>query len=213
MPLDLHLFQLYLAAAVVLVLLPGPDSLLVLGNSLFEGRRAGWITAAGTLTGNLVHAVLAAAGVSALVAASPALFDSLRLVGAGYLAWLGVRSLRSAWLTWRAGDRAMAPAAPAPEEAARSFFARAFVTNLLNAKVILFYLAFVPQFVAPALGAVPLQTLILGLVLALWAASTTSPWRHWPPAPPEGSWAAAASVPRWTAPRACSSWASRRGCS
>lgn len=167
MPLDLHLFQLYLAAAVVLVLLPGPDSLLVLGNSLFEGRRAGWITAAGTLTGNLVHAVLAAAGVSALVAASPALFDSLRLVGAGYLAWLGVRSLRSAWLTWRAGDRAMAPAAPAPEEAARSFFARAFVTNLLNAKVILFYLAFVPQFVAPALGAVPLQTLILGLVLAL----------------------------------------------
>ena len=61
MPLDLHLFQLYLAAAVVLVLLPGPDSLLVLGNSLFEGRRAGWITAAGTLTGNLVHAALAAA--------------------------------------------------------------------------------------------------------------------------------------------------------
>lgn len=150
----------------MLVLLPGPDSLLVLGNSLFEGRRAGWVTAGGCFAGNIVHAGLAAAGVSALVAASPALFDALRLAGAGYLAWIGVRSLRSAWLTWRTGEGVAVPAGQGGG-GRRSFFARALVTNLLNAKVILFYLAFVPQFVTPALGSVWLQTLVLGLVLAV----------------------------------------------
>lgn len=169
MPIDPHLFQLYLVAAVILVLIPGPDSLLVLGRSLFDGRRAGWITAMGTMTGNVLHASLAAAGVSALVAASPALFDGLRLAGAAYLAWLGLRSLREAHRAWRShGDAAL----PAPSPAgARRAFTHAFVTNLLNAKVILFYLAFVPQFVAPALGSVALQTFILGLVLTLmgWA--------------------------------------------
>src|SRR5688572_20237844 len=58
MPIDMHLFQLYLAAATVLVLIPGPDTLLVLGRSLFEGRRAGWTAATGTMTGNIVHAGL-----------------------------------------------------------------------------------------------------------------------------------------------------------
>lgn len=165
MPIDPHLFQLYLVAAVILVLIPGPDSLLVLGRSLFDGRRAGWITAMGTMTGNVLHASLAAAGVSALVAASPALFDGLRLAGAAYLAWLGLRSLREAHRTWRSNGDAALPA-PSPAGARRAF-THAFVTNLLNAKVILFYLAFVPQFVAPALGSVALQTFILGIVLTL----------------------------------------------
>lgn len=164
MPIDPHLFQLYLVAAVILVLLPGPDSLLVLGRSLFEGRRAGWITAMGTMTGNVVHAALAAGGVSALVAASPALFDALRLAGAAYLAWLGLRSLQAARSAWRAGAGGTPLPAP-PPTGARHAFAHALLTNLLNAKVILFYLAFVPQFVAPALGSVALQTFLLGLVL------------------------------------------------
>lgn len=166
MPLDPHLFQLYLVAAVILVLIPGPDSLLVLGRSLFDGRRAGWITAMGTMTGNVLHATLAAAGVSALVAASPALFDGLRLAGAAYLAWLGVKSLREAHRTWRSGAGGASLPLPSPAGARRAF-THAFVTNLLNAKVILFYLAFVPQFVAPALGSVALQTFILGIVLTL----------------------------------------------
>ncbi len=167
LPLDPHLFQLYLVAAAVLVLIPGPDTLLVLGRSLFEGRRAGWVTAMGTMTGNVLHAALAAAGVSALVAASPALFDGLRLAGAAYLAWLGLKSLREARRAWRSGDGDAAAVPPLPPAGARRAFAHAFVTNLLNAKVILFYLAFVPQFVAPALGSVALQTFALGLVLTL----------------------------------------------
>src|SRR5689334_7307559 len=104
MPIAAHLFRLYLVAAVVLVLIPGPDSLLVLGRSLFEGRRAGWVTATGIATGNVVQANLAAAGVSALIAAWPALFAALRLAGAGYLAWLGVRSLHAAGRGWRGPD-------------------------------------------------------------------------------------------------------------
>lgn len=168
MPIDPKLFQLYLLAAAVLVLIPGPDTLLVLGRSLFGGRRAGWTAAAGTMTGNVVHAGLAAAGVSALIAASPPLFDGLRLAGAAYLAWLGLRSLGEAYRVWR-GGAASAPAAP-PPTSARHVFRHALATNLLNAKVILFYLAFVPQFVAPALGAVALQTFLLGLVLTAMGA-------------------------------------------
>jgi threonine/homoserine/homoserine lactone efflux protein len=165
MPIDPHLFQLYLVAAVVLILMPGPDSLLVLSRSMFGGRRAGWITAAGTMVGNVTHAALAAAGVSAVIAASPALFDGLRLAGAGYLAWLGAKALRDAARAWRSGAGSPLPAvAPAT---GRRAFAHAFLTNLLNPKVILFYLAFVPQFVAPAHGAVALQTFTLGMVLAL----------------------------------------------
>lgn len=165
MPIDAHLFQLYLVAAVVLVLIPGPDTLLVLSRSLFEGRRAGWITASGTVSGNVLHATLAAVGVSALIAASPWFFDALRVAGASYLAWLGARSLQGAFRAWRIGGT-LSVAAPAPRTH-RQAFAHAFTTNLLNPKVILFYLAFVPQFVSPAAGSVAAQTFLLGMVLAL----------------------------------------------
>ncbi len=164
MPLDLDLLQLYLAAAVLLVLVPGPDSLLILSRSLFEGRWMGWIASFGTAAGNVLHAVLAAAGVSALVAASPALFDTVRLLGAAYLLWLGLRALAAAWRAWRAGGGQAVPTLPATGP--RRAFVHAFLTNILNPKVILFYLAFVPQFVSPAVGSIALQTLLLGLILA-----------------------------------------------
>lgn len=163
MPLDPHLLQLYLVAATVLVLAPGPDSLLVLSRGLMEGRRAGWIATAGITLGNVVQALLAAAGVSAVIATSPALFDVLRYAGAGYLAWIGGRALWAAVQTQRSGD--LAPAAVAPASA-RVVFLNALLTNMLNPKVILFYLAFVPQFVAPERGQVALQTFLLGCILA-----------------------------------------------
>jgi len=169
MPLDAHLFQLYLLAAVVLVLIPGPDTLLVLSRSLAEGRAAGLISTAGITIGNIVQAALAAAGVSALIAATPWLFDTFRLAGAAYLAWLGARALIGAAQSWRGGDGLVLPQSGGAHgqagDSARRTFVRALMTNLLNAKVILFYLAFVPQFVSPAAGSVALQTLILGLVL------------------------------------------------
>lgn len=163
MPLDPHLLQLYLVAATVLVLAPGPDSLLVLSRGLMEGRRAGWIATAGITLGNVVQALLAAAGVSAVIATSPALFDVLRYAGGAYLAWIGGRALWAAVQAQRAGDVAPAAVPPAP---ARAVFVNALLTNMLNPKVILFYLAFVPQFVDPGRGHVALQTFLLGCILA-----------------------------------------------
>ena len=167
LPLDPHLLQLYLVAALVLTVAPGPDSLLVLSRSVLDGRNAGVVATAGITLGNLLHALLAAAGISALVAASPALFDVLRYAGGAYLAWIGGRALWGALSTVlanRGGGNAEAPAKPESAPAHRVFL-QALLTNLLNPKVILFYLAFVPQFVAPALGHVALQIFLLGSIL------------------------------------------------
>lgn len=163
MALDPHLLTLYLVAATVLVIAPGPDSLLVLSRGVTGGRRTGIIATVGITVGNVIHASLAAAGISALIAASPMLFDVLRYAGAGYLVWIGVQSLRAAWAARRAGAT---PAMPPPPPGARAVFVQALGTNLLNPKVILFQLAFVPQFVAPDLGHVAAQTFILGVILA-----------------------------------------------
>lgn len=159
-------FKLFLGAALVLVLAPGPDSLLVLSRSLFGGWRVGWIASAGITTGNVMHAALAAAGISAVIAASPVLFDALRIAGALYLLWIGGRALQAAWRSWKQHH-----APPLPETARpagrgwRRIFVHAFFTNLLNPKIILFYLAFIPQFVNPAIGPVALQTFVYGITL------------------------------------------------
>jgi threonine/homoserine/homoserine lactone efflux protein len=168
MPFEAHHFQLYLASAVVLVLIPGPDSLLIASRSLFEGRNAGWIATVGTTCGNVLHAALAALGISAVIAASPDLFDAVRLAGAGYLAWIGLKALRQAYLGWRTGGGLSLTSVP--KASAWRNLTHAFLTNLLNPKVILFYLAFVPQFVSPVAGSIGLQTLVLGLTLAGLAA-------------------------------------------
>lgn len=164
LPLDPHLVQLYLVAATVLVLAPGPDSLLVLSRSITDGRNAGVVATIGITVGNVVHSILAAAGISALIAASPALFDLLRYAGGAYLGWIGARALWSA-ITSRSADDGSVER-PADSAPAHRVFLQALLTNLLNPKVILFYLAFVPQFVAPMLGHVAVQTFVLGSILA-----------------------------------------------
>jgi threonine/homoserine/homoserine lactone efflux protein len=164
MPFDPHLFQLYLVAAMVLVITPGPDSLLVLSRGLTEGRKAGFVATAGITVGNVIQALLAALGVSALIAASPMLFDALRYAGAAYLAWIGTRALWGAVQARRQGGGTVEPVRP-PPASTRAVFVNALLTNLLNPKIILFYLAFVPQFVAPELGRVALQTFIYGIIL------------------------------------------------
>ncbi|MGP1253898.1 MAG: LysE family translocator [Kiloniellales bacterium] len=167
MIVDPEILPLYLATILVLILVPGPDSVLILSRSLFEGRAMGWIASAGTATGNVVHAGLAALGVSAVIAASPALFDILRWLGAAYLAWLGLKALRSAWQSWYRASGAPLPMFP--RATWRRTYLQALLTNMLNPKVILFYLAFVPQFVSPAAGPVALQTFVLGVLLAAFA--------------------------------------------
>uniref|UniRef100_UPI001F01B894 LysE family translocator n=1 Tax=Falsiroseomonas oryziterrae TaxID=2911368 RepID=UPI001F01B894 len=108
MPLDPQLFLAFLVAAWVLILTPGPDMLFALGQTLAGGARRGWAATFGIMTGAAIHIALAASGVAALIAASPALFDALRIAGALYLLWLAQGALRAAW---RGGAR-LQPAAP-----------------------------------------------------------------------------------------------------
>jgi threonine/homoserine/homoserine lactone efflux protein len=163
MPVDPNLLAGYLLACLILVVTPGPDMAFVLGQTLAGGARRGWAATAGVYAGVLVHIGLAAAGVAALVAAHPALFAALRLAGAAYLVHLGIQGLRAAFR----------PAGAAPAAAvARGLgaaFRQGFVTNLLNPKVGLFFLAFVPLFVDPARSPPWLQMLVLGPMLPLMA--------------------------------------------
>ncbi len=160
MPLDPQLFAAFFVAAWVLILTPGPDMLFVIGQSLAGGARRGWAAMFGIVTGAMVHITLAVSGVAALLAASPALFEALRIAGALYLLWLGYGALRAAF---RDGG-ALAPARPA-----RAAFRDGFVTNLTNPKVILFFMAFLPQFVDPARGPAWAQMAILGPLVPLMA--------------------------------------------
>jgi threonine/homoserine/homoserine lactone efflux protein len=152
----------YMVAGVALVLAPGPGQALVIARSLQGGVRAGVLTAAGLEIGTLVHVVAAALGLSVILAHSATAFAVVKYVGAAYLIWLGVKALR---------DARRAPAAPAAEGGAPVGGPRlllyAAVTGVLNPKVALFFLAFLPQFVHQERGAVLLQFVVLGCLLAL----------------------------------------------
>ncbi len=160
MPLDPALLLTYLAACVVLILTPCPDLMFVLGQTLAGGARRGWAAVLGICCGALGHVLLAALGVAALVAAEPALFTALRLAGAGYLVWLGIGALR---------DACRDGATPRPAAPARHVVLQGMLTNLLNPKVALFFLAFLPQFVAPDRAPPAVQMLLLGAMLPLLA--------------------------------------------
>ncbi len=153
----------FLAAAVVVTVSPGPDNLMVLSVGIARGRRYGIAFGLGCALGCLSHTALAAAGISALIAASPLAFTLLKLAGGAYLIWLGTQALRS-----RGGARA--DAARALEPSVTGLFARGLLANAINPKVVLFFLAFLPQFVRAEQGGVVLQTVLLGIVFTLQAA-------------------------------------------
>ena len=163
---DAQLFAIFLGAALLLAITPGPDTMFVAANSLQGGIRSGLTACAGMLVGCTCHSVLAAVGVSALLAASSLAFDVLRWLGALYLGWIGVQALRGAWRSLNQPVRqevAVRSARRAP--AAWTVFGRALLTNLSNPKVIMFFVAFLPQFVSPSRGSVALQTFVLGMIL------------------------------------------------
>lgn len=160
MPVDPSLLAGYLLACLVLVVTPGPDMAFVLGQTLSGGARRGWAATAGVYAGVGVHILLAALGVAALVAANPALFTALRIAGAVYLLWLGAQAIRAALRGPAAGSAAEPPAI-----GLGAAFRQGFATNLLNPKVGLFFLAFVPLFVDPARSPAWVQMLILGPLL------------------------------------------------
>lgn len=146
----------FVPAALALNLTPGADMMFCLGQGLRSGGRSAVAASAGISTGAMVHVTLAGLGLGAVVATIPWLFDVIRWVGVAYLLWL-------AWGAVRQG--ATAPDAPAIP-AARAF-RTGFVVNLTNPKVILFVLAFVPQFVDPAAGSILGQFLAFGMVMAV----------------------------------------------
>jgi len=146
---------LFLVAALALNLTPGPDMLYVLANGIGRGGRGGALAALGISAGCIVHAVAAVAGLTALAATVPAALTAIKLVGAAYLIWLGIDA-------WRHPPVLDAGAAARPAGDGFRIFRQGFVTNALNPKVALFFLAFLPQFVSANGWAAPLQILALG---------------------------------------------------
>jgi len=155
--LGIHDLPLFVVAGLLLNLTPGADLLYVAGNTATGGRRAGMLAALGLGAGCLVHVTLAALGLSALLAASDLAFTLVKWVGAAYLVWMGVGMLRSR------GTAASTPSAIDP----RRVFWRGVLTNALNPKVALFFLAFLPQFIAPQGTHPALAFALLGLVFTV----------------------------------------------
>jgi threonine/homoserine/homoserine lactone efflux protein len=153
----------FLLAATLITASPGPDNLMVLGMGISKGRRHGMAFGLGCALGCLSHTVLAAIGVSALIAASPVAFTALKVCGGLYLIWLGIKALRSR------GGATVGDASQVEDSLSRLFFKGVFA-NAINPKVVLFFLSFLPQFVVPAQGHVAAQTALLGLTFTLQAA-------------------------------------------
>ena len=152
---DLHSLALFMAAALALNLTPGPDMLYVAARSAAQGRESGIASALGIAAGALVHITLVAMGLAALLAAVPVAGTIVRLAGAAYLIYLGARALlRPSAL----GERKVTPADR------WTVFRQGVITNVLNPKVALFFLALLPQFVDPERGSAALQVIVLGLL-------------------------------------------------
>ena len=147
---------LFMAAALALNVTPGPSILYVMSRSVGQGRTAGLVSALGLGTGSLIHAGAAALGLSVILAYSPLAYTVVKYLGAGYLVYLGVRILL-------VRDRQLSTAGLA-RASLTCFFWQGVVTELLNPKIVLFFMSFLPQFVDPARGSVAGQTLFLGLL-------------------------------------------------
>jgi threonine/homoserine/homoserine lactone efflux protein len=162
--LALPQFSGFLAAAILITLAPGPDNLMVLGLGMARGRRAGMAFGLGCAIGCLSHTALAALGISALIAASDWAFSAFKIVGGCYLLWLGIQALSNAHPASSGSTCAM------PAQSARRLFVRGLIANAINPKVILFFLAFLPQFINAGRGQAAWQTVQLGVVFTLQAA-------------------------------------------
>ena len=139
---------------MLLIIAPGPDVLFLIAQGISRGRKAGLATALGLSAGNLVHTTAAALGVSAIFRASPLAFQAVKWLGAAYLLFLAWKAIRH--------RHELLSLASGVELEGRTLFWRGFLMNVLNPKVALFFLAFLPQFAVPEGGAIWLQMLLLG---------------------------------------------------
>ncbi|WP_030245781.1 LysE family translocator [Streptomyces sp. NRRL S-350] len=159
---DSSLYAAFFVAALLLCVSPGPDMMFIVAMGGRGGPRTGVLAAVGVACGALLHVLAAMLGLSALFLAFPTLYYALRWAGAAYLLYLAVKTFRDKAPLDGEEGRAGSPA-PSRWRA----FGQGMLTNVLNPKVILFNVAFLPQFVRPALGHVPVQFLILGLTMVL----------------------------------------------
>ena len=180
--IPLSTWLVFVLACIALVVTPGPNLLYLVSRTLAQGRAAGFVSLAGTSSGFLLHVLAAAFGLSAILAAVPLAYDTIRIAGAAYLAWL-------AWSTWRAPDVVPGAAVEAAVPAAQ-LYRQGLLTAILNPKVAMFQLALFPQFVDPSRGSVLVQSLILGATQIVLAVVGDSLFVL-----------AAASVRRWFATR------------
>ncbi|MGW4158581.1 leucine efflux protein LeuE [Streptomyces sp. NPDC004788] len=158
----------YLAGLVLIILLPGPNSLYVLSVAARKGTRTGYQAAAGVFTGDTVLMTLAALGAASLLQTTPLLFMIVKYAGAGYLAWMAYGMLRAAREMWRARHETVADE-PAPQETGtvERPYRRALIISLFNPKAILFLISFFVQFVDPSYAYPALSFLVLGTLLQL----------------------------------------------
>jgi threonine/homoserine/homoserine lactone efflux protein len=152
-----HDLWLFVLSGFLLNITPGPDTLYIVGRGSTQGWRAGAVAALGIGAGTLVHICAAALGLSAILAASASAFTAVKIIGAAYLLYVGISLIRSASASEASpGTVLVRPAS------IRGIFVQGFLTNVLNPKVALFFLAFLPQFVAPDASSKPLAFLFLG---------------------------------------------------
>jgi threonine/homoserine/homoserine lactone efflux protein len=158
--MDVSVVASFVAAAFVISVVPGPDMLFIVANAAVGGRRAGVVAAAGMSTGLAVHTVAAALGLGALIQAAPSVLTGVRIAGAGFLLYLAVTTWRASRKEPEVGE------VQVPERSLGKTYLMATLTNLANPKVVLFYLAFVPQFLSTGAGSWPatVQLLVLGAV-------------------------------------------------
>lgn len=153
---------LFIAAAALLTVAPGPDIIYVLTRGIAQGRRAGIAAALGFATGCIFHTLLAAVGVAALIRSSGLAFDIVRYAGAAYLVWIGIQALRH--------RSSFAVEGSDESKALATIYKQSVLGNMLNPKVTLFFLAFLPQFVNAEAGNVGLQMALLGAIFMVQTA-------------------------------------------
>lgn len=159
---SLETVLIFTAAALVMNISPGPSNLYVMARSISQGPRAGMLAAFGLAIGSLVHVAGAALGLSVLFRTSALAYEILKYAGAGYLIWLGIQA-------WRDGGKPMDRVVVSLPRSAATILRESILVETLNPKTALFFLAFLPQFVDPAVGPLPTQIMILGVIVTLTA--------------------------------------------
>jgi threonine/homoserine/homoserine lactone efflux protein len=158
----------FIAASILLIVTPGPDMTLFLGQTINGGRARGLASMFGATAGLLVHSMLAAFGLSALLVASASAFTAIKIAGAGYLLWLALQAIR------HGSSLTLANGKPVRMSLTRAF-AMGLGVNLLNPKIVMFFLTFLPQFVSATDPEAPARLLVLGLLFALLTPPVCAP--------------------------------------